>query len=149
MVETFQQSIEEDYMNSGMLKEYVFRIISWALLISLILSLNNVVFPKYGLVISFALGVIFMDQETKKYKGKWLIPLVSSILLSLIVAISTYVLTFKMCKIIAWFSLPTTYCVESFFSRAAKMESIVLFSPWTFILLMFIWYKVLFRQKYS
>ena len=129
-------------------KAAILRICLWSFIASLILAMANVSIPKYAPVISFVLGTVFLERESKRYKNKWLNSLLSSGFLSLITVAFTYIFTIKICAVMVPLSFPTTYCSEILVERMVKMEGASLMAPWIFILLMFVWYRVIFRHKY-
>jgi hypothetical protein len=94
------------------IKTLVLRTFYWAVAFSCLLTLVNILIPKFVAIGSFGLGVFFMEREARRRKKEWIYPLASSFLLSVLTAVITYVLTSGVCALTLMWSAPQEYCVK-------------------------------------
>jgi hypothetical protein len=125
------------------------RTLCWAIGFSFLLSVVNILIPDYAPAISILISAFFIERETRKRKRQYVHPLVSPFLVSIMSAPIAYEFTSGICALSLMWSKPQKYCFKELYSELAVIEGVMLMVPWVFILFMFLWYRVIFRKKYS
>jgi hypothetical protein len=134
--------------NEKVVAVLVLRTLCWIIGFSFLLAVVNILIPDYAAAISFLLSTFFIERESRKRKKHYVYSLVSPFLLSTLGAPIAYEMTSGICALMLMWSMPQKYCFKELYSELAVIEGVMLMLPWFFLLLMFLWFRVIFRKKY-
>lgn len=126
----------------------ILRTLCWTIGFSFLLAVVNILIPEYAAAISFLVSTFFIERETRNRKKQYVHPFVSPFLLSTMSAPIAYELTSGICALTLMWSMPQKHCFKELYGELAVIEGVMLMLPWLFLLLMFLWFKVVFRKKY-